>query len=165
MKRVIIIGCPGSGKSTFSRKLHETTKLPLYHLDMIYWNPDRTTLPKDIFRRKLTELLQKDCWIIDGNYASTMEQRIQACDTVIFLDYPTEVCIEGALARLGKVRDDIAWSETEQEIDTEFMDFIRNYQQNSRPVVLNLLEQYKGKAIFIFHKRQEAEDFLNNLQT
>ncbi len=163
MKRVIIIGCPGSGKSTFARKLHEITELPLYHLDMLYWKPDRTSLPKDVFRSKLAELLRKDCWIIDGNYASTMEQRMQACDTVIFLDYPTELCMEGAISRLGKTRSDIAWAEAEQEIDAEFMSFIENYQQNMRPVVLNLLEQYKEKAIFIFHNRQEAEDFLNNL--
>ena len=43
MKRVIIIGCPGSGKSTFARELHARTNLPLYYLDMLYWNADRTT--------------------------------------------------------------------------------------------------------------------------
>ena len=89
MKRVIIIGCPGSGKSTFARELHARTNLPLYYLDMLYWNADRTTVPKAEFRRRLGEVLEKDSWIIDGNYGSTMEMRMAASDTVIFFDYPT----------------------------------------------------------------------------
>ena len=86
MQKIIIIGCPGSGKSTLSRALHEKTKLPLYHLDMMYWNADKTTVEKQVFRERLAEVLKQDKWIIDGNYGATMEMRIQQCDTVIFLD-------------------------------------------------------------------------------
>ena len=85
MKRVIVIGCPGSGKSTFARALHDKTGLPLHHLDMMYWNADKTTVPKEVFRARLAELLTEDAWIIDGNYGSTMETRMAACDTVFFL--------------------------------------------------------------------------------
>ena len=94
MKKVIVIGCAGGGKSYFSRKLRDVTKLPLYHLDNIYWKEDGTTLEKAIFYGKLGKLLELDEWIIDGNYKSTMEQRMQACDTVFFLDFPTEVCLD-----------------------------------------------------------------------
>ena len=84
MNRVMVIGCPGSGKSTFSKALHEITKLPLYHLDMMYWNSDRTTLERDVFNKRLFDTVRKDKWIIDGNYGSTIEIRLQACDTVVF---------------------------------------------------------------------------------
>ena len=104
MRKVIVIGCPGGGKSTFSRKLHDLTDLPLYHLDRMYWNPDRTKVEKSVFRERLAEVIGKDAWIIDGNYGSTMEWRIEASDTVFFLDYPTEVCLEGIRARKGKPR-------------------------------------------------------------
>ena len=66
MKRVIVIGCPGSGKSTFSRRLSEITGLTLYHLDMIYHRPDRTTIPPEEFDRRLSDILARDEWLING---------------------------------------------------------------------------------------------------
>lgn len=95
MKKIMVIGCPGSGKSTFSRKLHEMTGIPLFHLDMMYWNLDRTTVDKEVFLERLSNTITKSEWLIDGNYGSTMELRLQACDTVIFLDYPLDVCLNG----------------------------------------------------------------------
>lgn len=84
MKKIIVIGCPGSGKSTFSRELHSKTGIPLYHLDMMYWNEDKTKVEKNVFLERLSDALEKDMWIIDGNYGSTMESRIQKCDTIFF---------------------------------------------------------------------------------
>lgn len=78
MKKVIIIGCPGSGKSTFARTLREKTGLPLYYLDQMYWNSDRTHVDQDLFHEKLQAALQQEEWIIDGNFASTMEWRLSA---------------------------------------------------------------------------------------
>ncbi len=76
MKKVLIIGCPGSGKSTFARKLHEITSIPLYYLDMIYRNADKTTVPHDIFDSRLDDILQKPTWIIDGNFSRTLKKRL-----------------------------------------------------------------------------------------
>ena len=76
MKKIIVIGCPGSGKSTFSRELHDRTKIPLYHLDMLFWNADKTTVENSVFLERLNELLDKDEWILDGNFNSTMELRM-----------------------------------------------------------------------------------------
>lgn len=160
MKRVIVIGCPGSGKSTFSRKLHNITGLPLYHLDMLYWNVDRTTVPREIFRERLQETIEKEEWIIDGNYGSTMELRMEACDTIIFLDYPMDVCLAGIKERRGKERTDMPWVEAEDEEDEEFIEFVKNYNTVSRPVVLELLKKYAGKKILIFKARAEADVFL-----
>ena len=164
MKRIMVIGCPGSGKSTFSRGLHSVTGIPLFHLDMMYWNADRTTVDKAIFRERLSDTIKKSEWIIDGNYGSTIELRLKECDTVIFLDYPLEVCLEGIKERRGKERTDMPWVEAEDEEDAEFIEFIKNYNSQSRPQVMELLDKYSYKKIIIFRNRDEANEFLKQME-
>ena len=159
MKKVIVIGCPGSGKSTVSRALHNKTGIPLYHLDMMYWNADKTTVEKSVFLERLSAVLEKDAWIIDGNYGSTMELRMAACDTVIFLDYPLDVCLDGIRERRGKPRSDMPWIETEE--DEEFIEFIKSYNEQQKPKVLELLKKYADKNIIIFRSREQVDAFLN----
>lgn len=160
MQKVIIIGCPGGGKSTFARELHKRTGLPLHHLDMMYWNADRTHVPREIFQKSLEEALRQERWIIDGNYNRTMEMRMEACDTIFFLDYPVEVCLEGAHARKGTMRPDLPWTEGEDEaVEEEFLQFIRSFQEDGRPQILERLEKYKDKQIFVFNSREEAAGF------
>ena len=159
MKKIIVIGCPGSGKSTFARALHDKTGIPLYHLDMMYWNADKTTVEKSVFLERLSAALEKDEWIIDGNYSSTMELRMAACDTVIFLDYPLDVCLDGIKERRGKPRSDMPWIETEE--DKEFIEFIKNYNEQQKPKVLELLKKYSDKNIIILGSREQADAFLN----
>ena len=159
MKKIIVIGCPGSGKSTVSRALHNKTGIPLYHLDMMYWNADKTTVEKNVFLERLSAVLKKDAWIIDGNYGSTMELRMAVCDTVIFLDYPLDVCLGGIKERRGKPRGDMPWIETEE--DAEFIEFIKSYNEQQKPKVLELLEKYSDKNIVILRSREQAAAFLN----
>ena len=163
MKKIIVIGCPGSGKSTFSKKLNKLTGIPLYHLDMLYWNEDRTKVPREEFIKELDSIIDKDRWIIDGNYESTMEKRIDACDTVIFLDYPTEVCISGIMERRGKARGDMPWIEKSDEVDEEFLSWVRDYNTESRPVVMELLKKYNDREIMIFTSRDDANEYLKKL--
>ena len=159
MKKVIVIGCPGSGKSAVSRTLHNKTGIPLYHLDMMYWNADKTTVEKSVFLERLSDVLEKDEWIIDGNYSSTMELRMAACDTVIFLDYPLDVCLDGIRERRGKPRSDMPWIETEE--DAEFIEFVKSYNEQQKPKVLELLGKYGNKNIIILESREQANAFLN----
>ena len=161
MKKVIVIGCPGSGKSTFSRALHKLTDIPLYHLDLLKWNSDKTTVSKETFLERLQKVLMLDRWIIDGNYGSSIELRMKVCDTVFFLDYPVEVCIDGIKQRQGKPRSDMPWIETED--DEDFLEFIKNYNAQSRPKVLELLEKYNEKNIIVFNSREDADKYINML--
>ena len=160
MRKIIVIGCPGSGKSTFSRELHKLTDIPLYHLDMMYWNSDKTTVDKNVFLKRLSDALKGDSWIIDGNYISTMELRVDSCDTVIFLDYSTDVCLDGVRSRLGKARSDMPWVETEE--DAELVEFIKNFSEQIKPKVLEILNKYRNKNIIVFQNRTQANEFLEN---
>ena len=162
MKKIIVIGCPGSGKSTLSKALHQITGIPLYHLDQMYWNEDRTTVEQSIFRERLAEVMGQDTWILDGNYGATMELRMASCDTVIFLDYAQEVCFAGVRERKGKMRSDMPWVETEE--DPSFIEFIHNYPLSGRPQVMALLDKYNYKDIYTFANRNEGELFLFQLQ-
>ena len=153
-KRIMVIGCPGSGKSTLSRELHKKTNLPLYYLDMLYWNEDKTTVDSDIFKSRLNEVLSYEKWIIDGNYQSTMELRMKACDTIIFLDYDVNTCLSGIKQRQGKKREDMPWIEDKD--DLEFINFIKKFNEVNRPSILDLLKKYKDKKILIFKNRDEV---------
>lgn len=165
MEKAIIIGCPGSGKSVFARSLHEKTGLPLYPLDSFCWRPDRTMVPKEIRLELLLRVLRTDRWIIDGNYGSTMELRMAFCDTVFFLDYPTEICLQGVLARRGVKRPDLPWVEPPDQTDTEFLAFVQNYNTHNRPTVLQRLQRLSGKDIYVFRSRSEADAFLERCIT
>ena len=162
MKKVIIIGCPGSGKSTFAKALHQITDIPLFHLDMMYWNEDKTIVDTTVFRERVLKILQNNEWIFDGNYQSTMELRLRECDTVFFLDYPLDVCLNGIRERRGKARSDIPWIETEE--DTEFIEFVKNYNSQNKPQVMELLKKYSHKNVYIFSNRTEANEFLNQMR-
>lgn len=163
MKKVLILGCAGSGKSTFARKLKNIVNIPIYHLDMIWHKPDKTNVTFEEFDNKLNEILKKDEWIIDGNYQRTLEIRLKECDSVFLLDYPFEVCFEGAASRIGKKRDDLPF--IEEEMDEEFRNHIINFSKNKLPNLYRLLDKYsKEKNIIIFKSRKEASEYLENLE-
>ncbi|NJP40190.1 adenylate kinase [Oscillospiraceae bacterium HV4-5-C5C] len=159
MKKAIVIGSPGAGKSTFARKLRDKTGLPLYYLDMLWHRPDKTTFQPEQFDARLAEILETDKWIIDGNYARTLERRIHACDTVFLLDFPLAVCLAGAKERIGQKREDMPW--VENGLDEAFRQWILNFPDTQLPQIYALLEQYrKSRKVYIFHSRAEADHYL-----
>lgn len=163
MKRVIVIGSPGAGKSTFSRELSKIIKLPLYHLDMLWHKPDKTNITKLEFDAKLDDWLKRDSWIIDGNYTRTLEKRIEKCDTVFLLDFKVSVCLDGVLSRIGKKREDMPW--IEEELDLEFKNWIINFPKVQLPKIYELLLKYQEKKeIIIFKTRDELLEYLKKLQ-
>ena len=102
-------------------------------------------------------------WSLDGNYLRTLEIRLASCDTVFFLDYPLEVCLQGDGARIGTPREDLPWVET--EFDQEFRQWILDFARDQRPVILELLEKYREvREVYIFSDRKDAEEFWNRQQ-
>lgn len=162
MKKVIVIGCPGAGKSTFARKLSAKTGLPLHYLDMIWHLPDRKTLSREELVLQIEKIAAGEEWIIDGNYLHTMAIRLEHCDTVFFFDLPVEICLEGAVSRVGKEREDMPW--TEDELDDEFRQWIVDFPTQQLPVIRKLLSDYSQKLDIIeFRSREEADAFVEKI--
>ena len=163
MDKIIVIGCPGSGKTTFSEKLNKITGIPLYHLDTIWHKPDKTHIPRENFDNAITEIFLTDKWIIDGNYNRTIEIRLKHCDTVFLFDLPTEVCIQGATKRLGKERYDLPW--VEKELSPSFKQEIEMFRVNKLPNIYELLDKYKESIeIVIFKSRKASDKFIESLK-
>lgn len=158
MRRVIIIGSPGAGKSTFARRLSAKTGLTLHYLDMIWHRADRTTISREEFDRRLQEIMAEDEWIIDGNYLRTLPMRLAVADTVFFFDLPVEVCLKGAEERLGRERPDMPWHDT--KLDVEFRQWIIDFPSTNLPVIQSLLDAYTGHIIR-FATREEADSYLS----
>lgn len=162
MKKIIIIGCPGSGKTTFAEKLQKATNLPLYYLDAIWHKPDRTHISREEYDRKLSEIFQTEEWIIDGNYSRTIEERIQKSDAIFLFNLPTEVCLQGATERLGKERYDVPWIDT--ELDSNFKKQIEEFPDKVLPRICELLTKYNdGRQVVIFKSRIEADEYLDRI--
>ena len=112
MKRILIIGCPGSGKSYFAKRLGEITKLPVIHMDNIYWKKDKTSISKEELMKKLQPYLEKDEWIIDGSYFNRVPERFMLADYIIIMNFNRFSATHRILKRTRKYkgiqRDDMA---------------------------------------------------------
>jgi len=168
MRRIAVIGSGGAGKSALARRLGEILGIEVYHLDAIHWKPGWTPTPEDEWREINEKLAACDEWIIDGNYGSTLDVRLAAADTVVFLDYPRSVCLWRAFKRRlqyhGKTRPDMG-SGCREQIDWGFLKWIWRYPKDSRPSVIAKIEAFAQHATVI-HLRspREAEVFLGNSQ-
>lgn len=163
MRKVIVIGCPGAGKSTFARKLSAVTGLPLYHLDNIWHLPDKTNASREEFDCRLEEIMNRDEWVIDGNYLRTLPWRLKNCDTIFFFDLPIEVCIAGIKDRLGKERDDMPW--IEHTLDEDFHRAVVDFPDRQAPEIRKLLDNIPSETELItFHSRAEANSYIQQYE-
>lgn len=162
MKKIMVIGSPGAGKTTFARALSRRVGIPLYHLDAIWHRPDRTHISRETFDEELAHILSTPAWIIDGNYNRTILPRLLAADTVFLFDLPVEVCLCGIEARREQARPDMPWIETEP--DPEFEDFVRAFPETSLPTIREHIRLHgAGKQIMVFHTREQADAYLRDL--
>lgn len=164
----MLIGSGGSGKSTLARRMGAILGLPVYHLDRLHWKPGWVSTPKEEWRGLQVRLCAEPTWIIDGNYGGTLDLRLAACDTVIFLDLSRWVCLWRALKRYflhrGESRPDMTPG-CPEKLDWDFFRWIWNYPTTKRPGVLKKLSEWKrGKATYIFQSPQEIEAFLRELK-
>jgi adenylate kinase family enzyme len=167
MKRVAVVGCPGVGKTTFVRKLAQMTGLPVIHLDF-YYHQKKYDFYNDrqAWVKKVSELIQKDEWIMDGNYQSSFGLRFKRADAVIFLDYPRRTALLGAIKRRleyhKKLREDMP-SDWKEKADLTFLKFIWNYKDEPRRKVLAAIANNTSKEVIIFKNRKQAEKYLGEL--
>jgi adenylate kinase family enzyme len=167
MQRIAVIGCGGSGKSTLACQLGAILGIEVIHLDTLYWRPGWVEPPKDEWRRRVEELVRRETWILDGNYGGTLEIRLAAADTILFLDLPRTVCLWRAIRRRfqyhGKPRVDRAPGCAEQ-IDWPFLKWIWDFQSSRRPAMLERLERYaEGRKIIILRSSAEVRRFLDEV--
>jgi adenylate kinase family enzyme len=166
VKKVIIIGSAGAGKSTFAKKLGARTGLEVVHLDALFWQAGWVPTGREEWIRIQERLLQKEQWILGGNYGGTMEMRIGASDTIFFLNYSTVRCLYGALKRRiinhGSTRPDMA-ADCPEQLDWQFIKWIARYKRDKAPAILAKLSSLTGKDIYIFKQPKEAEDYLSKL--
>ena len=163
MKRVLVIGCPGAGKTYFSKKLGEITHLPVIHMDNLYWNKDKTSVSREELIEKLLPYLKKDEWIIDGNYHRTLEMRLPYATDVFFLDMPRQECIQGILERVEKPRDDIPWIESKEDA-AELIAWTADYGFRTKDEEIALLNKNKHLVVHAFTSRQEMNEYLEELK-
>src|SRR6266487_2335270 len=142
LKRVLVIGAGGSGKTTVARRLARRTGLPLIHLDAHYWRPGWQPTPADEWRAQVQTFISGDAWIMDGNYGGTLDLRLEACDTVVFLDLPRLVCLWRVLRRqvrhFGQVRPELPPG-CRERLSWEFLVWIWTYGSRRRGDVLRRL--------------------------
>lgn len=164
MRRILVIGSSGAGKSVFAARLAERVGLPLIHLDAIYWKPGWVQTPRDEWTRIVDGLLARDAWVMDGNYAGTLDRRLAACDTAVFLDLPRAVCLRRAVRRRivfhGRARPDMSPG-CDERLTWSFIRWIWEYPRDRRPGVLARLAALRpGQRAVILRSDAEIERFL-----
>ena len=169
MERILIIGCPGAGKTTAARRLAAVTGLPLIHLDAHYWRPGWREPEREIWRAQVRALLAGPRWIMDGNYGGTLDLRIPAADLLIHLDFPTALCLRRAawrslagMAGRGGRRPDLAEGCAER-LDLSFLRYVLRYRRDVRPRHLEKTAEFAGD-LRRFASPRELEAFLAGLE-
>lgn len=165
MRRALVVGSCGAGKTRFSLELGRKTGLPLIHLDRCYWKPGWVKPTREEWRETVSTLIRGESWILDGNYASSFDLRMPVCDTVIFLDYPRGLCLRRTLKRrLGpRERPDMAPGCAER-VDLDFLRYVWSFPRLHRPRILEALESFgRGKRVETLRSPAEAERFLRGL--
>lgn len=166
MERILVIGCGGAGKSTLARQLGEKLNISVVHLDKLYWKPGWVQESQEEFDRKLALELEKSRWIMDGNFNRTMPQRLQKCDTILYLDFSRWACLLGVIKRIlttyGTVRPDMGEGCPER-FDLEFLSWVWNYNKNNRERNYQLLDEAAHAHKIILKNRRAVKAFLKNL--
>ncbi|MBD8067847.1 DNA topology modulation protein [Bacillus sp. PS06] len=167
MKKIVLIGSGGSGKSTLARKLGKKLNIPVYHLDALFWKPNWVGVSRAEQIKVQHELVKEQEWIIDGNYGGTMEIRLNAADTIIFLDIPRVICTYRALKRMiqykNRTRPDMGEG-CEERLDFAFLKWVWEYPKTKRPDILKRLNQLsEDKQVYILKSTGEVQCFLDKV--
>jgi adenylate kinase family enzyme len=168
MERIMVIGSGGSGKSTLARKIGAALGIEVIHLDALYWRPGWVETPREQWEAIQRVLVSRDRWVMDGNYGGTLEIRLNAADTVVFLDLPRELCLWRIVSRrlryAGRSRPDMAPG-CEERLTWEFIRWVWTYPARRRPSILRTLSAYApGRRIVRLRSTRAVDGFLNSLR-
>ena len=158
-KKIVIVGCGGSGKSFLSRKLSEVLGYPIMHLDKEYWLPGWEHVTYEEFVEKQRAFISNESWIIEGNYYSSMEMRFAAADLIIFLDINRLVCLYSVIKRLKEKRTDLPEG-LDNTVDAEFLKWIWNFSKNEKPKIIGLHSKYAALPFITITSRKELRELI-----
>jgi adenylate kinase family enzyme len=172
MKRVIIVGGPGSGKSTFARLLGERTGLPVVHMDHIHWKSGWEERPRDEKDRMTHEVHMRDEWIFEGGHSRTYDERIERADTFVWLDVPVGLRVYRVLKRLltyyGRSRPDLP-DGCPEHVSWQTVEFIRFIFRTRTSARAKLEKIYNAPpehlTVFRFSTLADTMTFLSSLPT
>ena len=162
----MVIGSGGAGKTTVARRIAAATGLPLVHLDRLFWRPGWVRTPTAEWHRLMEDLVAADRWVIDGNYGGTMDLRLAAADTVVFLDVSRLRCLarigRRALLHRGRTRDDMTPGCPER-VTWEFVRWVWSYPAIHRPRILSTLSAFEaaGGRVAVLRTDSETREFLS----
>ena len=150
MRRVLIIGPCGAGKSTLARELAPILGLPLVHMDSLGWQPGWIETDKAQLSARLDQIVAQDHWLIEGNYGSTLGPRLARADTVIYLDFPVTLCLWRLVRRIftlrGTSRPDMP-EECPERFDAGFFWYVMNWNSGPRLRTEAALAQFSGTLV------------------
>lgn len=168
MNKIVVIGCPGSGKSTLTFKLEKLLKYPVLHLDKIYHIDNEHHITREELVNAVNQFaLSSNNWIIDGNYISTVEQRIKLADTIILFNISTRTCVKNAYERAKHEKgSDMADGFDYSKVDENFIKFIKSFKTDALPKIIELYEKYKSEKNFIvFNNYKQVDKFVSDLES
>ncbi|MCA0970240.1 DNA topology modulation protein [Halobacillus litoralis] len=167
MKRIAVIGPAGSGKSTLSRELSEKTGIAVYHLDSLHWRPGWEAVSKEEQRSIQNGIISQNSWIIDGNYGGTLDVRLTAADTIVFMDVPRRVCLYRIIKRYvqyrNRTRPDMAEGCPER-ISFQLLKWVWQYRKKKRPEIMERLRSCSlEREVVVLKSTRGVSSFLSQI--
>jgi adenylate kinase family enzyme len=160
IKRIAIIGSPGSGKTTLSENLGRVYKLPVVHLDSIHYLDNwvlRETKERD---KMIIEEAKKEEWILDGTFIDTLDQRLDKADLIIFLDFPRYTDIKGIFSRK---MPSIKQKREVPKLTLSFIWYVFTYNNAQRKYIIEKLKKCKQDKILTFQKQKNLKKWVREL--
>ena len=166
INRISIIGGPGTGKTTSSDKLGKKYNMPVYHLDGIHHLENWIPRDKDERDRMILEKAQEDKWIMDGTYKTTLEERVERSDVIIYLNYSRFARIKGIMGRYLKNRnkEKPEIPGCKEKMDTNFLKFTFNWDKTKGDSVKEILEKNNDKKVYVFKNRKQLNKWYEKLK-
>lgn len=157
IKKISIIGGSGTGKTTLANNLAKELKLPVYYIDGIHHLENWKIRDKDERDKIILERSNEKKWIIDGTYHSTLKERLERADLVIYLDYSSISQIKGVFCRFlknhGKEKEEIPGCK--ERMSFEFFIWVLNWRKNKRRNIIDNLNKINKDKVLIFKNRRE----------